>query len=58
MGISDKLTGQKFTALMVDFYKKGEEAEQINTLEFINEIAEQIVIASNKTVIMNKENMK
>lgn len=58
MEISDKLSGEKFTALMVDFYRKGEETEQINTLEFINEIAEQIMIASNKTAIMSKEKME
>ena len=47
MIIADKLSGQQFQDLLFDLYKKGVEAEKIDTIEFINEIVQKMTLAIN-----------
>jgi hypothetical protein len=58
MNIADKLMGQQFQELLQDLYQKGVEAEKMDTVEFIDEIVQQITLRLNQSNFINIEKVK
>ena len=43
MNISEQLSREQFQEMLIRIYQKGEESENIRTIDFINEIKQQLL---------------
>lgn len=47
MNSSEQISQEKFQEILMKVYKKGEETENIRTIELINEIKQQLMFVMN-----------
>jgi Mg2+/Co2+ transporter CorC len=51
MNISEKLDQKKFLEILLHAYFKGESSEEINIVEFIEEIKQQVLVSYDETFV-------